>query len=249
MSTMISSAPFPLPSGIDAHLPWRPWRLSGVVVGVLLNDPAALAALGEAVHAAPYKAPPKAPVLYFKPRNTLARSGSAVMVPADAGEVEGTLEVGATLGLVIARTACRVAASQAMAHVAGALLLADLCLSHDSFYRPSVRLRARDGSCLLGPHCLPLAALPALDTLVLTTAIDGRPVHTTALGGMQRQASQLLQDVTEFMTLHPGDILLLGSAAGAPRASAGQRITISAPGFEPLEGRLVAEHGSTQVPA
>ena len=45
-----------------------PWRLSGVVYGTLLNDPATLAELGDAVHAAPYKAPPRAPVLYLKPR-------------------------------------------------------------------------------------------------------------------------------------------------------------------------------------
>jgi hypothetical protein len=40
-----------------------PYRLSGVVVGPLLNHAAALAALGGAVHEAPYKAPPQGPIL------------------------------------------------------------------------------------------------------------------------------------------------------------------------------------------
>ena len=35
--------------------------------------------------------------------------------------------------------------------VAGWMLVADLCVPHGSFYRPNVRLHARDGSCLLGP--------------------------------------------------------------------------------------------------
>jgi len=40
------------------------------VYGVLFNFPGELAALGTAVNAAPYLAPPKAPVLYIKPANT-----------------------------------------------------------------------------------------------------------------------------------------------------------------------------------
>ncbi|MEO8122735.1 MAG: fumarylacetoacetate hydrolase family protein, partial [Burkholderiales bacterium] len=80
---------------------FAPWRLSGVVYGTLLNDPAALAALGDAASAPPYKAPPSAPVLYLKPRNTLRGSGALVEVPIDAGE----FEIGAALGIVIGRVA------------------------------------------------------------------------------------------------------------------------------------------------
>ena len=76
----------------------------GTVYGTLLNHHDALAALGSAVHEPPYKAPPKAQVLYIKPRNTWAGAGDAIIVPAGVDE----LEIGATLGLVIGRTACRV---------------------------------------------------------------------------------------------------------------------------------------------
>jgi 5-oxopent-3-ene-1,2,5-tricarboxylate decarboxylase/2-hydroxyhepta-2,4-diene-1,7-dioate isomerase len=61
-----------------------PWALSGTVLGVLMNHRPALAALGDAVHQPPYKAPPKAPVLYVKPRNTWLASGGTVVLPADA---------------------------------------------------------------------------------------------------------------------------------------------------------------------
>ena len=84
-----------------------PWRLSGAVYGTLLNHRPALAALGDAVNAAPYKAAPVAPVLYQKPRNTLAGDGAQVVVPA--GEAE--LELGAALGIVIGRTACPILAA------------------------------------------------------------------------------------------------------------------------------------------
>jgi 5-oxopent-3-ene-1,2,5-tricarboxylate decarboxylase/2-hydroxyhepta-2,4-diene-1,7-dioate isomerase len=71
------------------------------VYGTLLNHREALAALGDQVNAAPYKAPPKAPILYIKPRNTHAKSGDVVVVPSDVS----ALQIGATLGVVIGCTA------------------------------------------------------------------------------------------------------------------------------------------------
>ena len=60
----------------------------GTVYGTLLNHVDALAALGDQVNAAPYQAPPRAPILYIKPRNTLAAHGAPVVVPADIETVE-----------------------------------------------------------------------------------------------------------------------------------------------------------------
>lgn len=216
-----------------------PHRFSGVVYGTLLNDPATLTALGDAVNQPPYRAPPKAPVLYLKPRHTQAPSGAAVDVPA-----EGRLDIGATLGLVIGRAACRVPQAQALGYVAGVLPVADLSLPHTAFYRPSVRLRACDGSCLLGPVVAPAARVPDPNAVELSVRVDGDVVQTVRLDGMVRPAARLLQDVTEFMTLRPGDVLLLGLAAGAPQARAGQHFSIEAAGVEALgrlEGHLVAE--------
>ena len=67
----------PLPASFTV----APWRLSGVVYGALMNHTAQLAALGDAVHAAPYKAPPAHAVLQVRPRNTLCGPGSAVTLP------------------------------------------------------------------------------------------------------------------------------------------------------------------------
>lgn len=211
-----------------------PWRLSGVVYGTLLNDPAALAALGNAVDQPPHKAPPRAPVLYLKPRNTLAASGDATPVPADVD----SFELGAALGLVIGRSACRVSEAQALSYLAGCTLVADLSVPHDSFYRPGVRFKARDASCLVGPAVVRLA-VP--DQVLLQVRVDGQPVHSTSTAGMHRPAARLLAEVSDFMTLQPGDVLMLGVKAGAPRLRAGQRYSIEAEGLGRLQGRLVAE--------
>src|ERR1700758_3062779 len=137
--------------------------VTGAVYGTLLNDRAALAALGEAVHAAPYKAPPKAPILYLKPRNTLAGHRARVAVPDDALGVE----VGASLGIVIGRTATRVSAEQAFDYIAGYTLVADLSVPHASVYRPSVRFRARDGFCVIGPAVVAARHIAAPDNLAI----------------------------------------------------------------------------------
>jgi 5-oxopent-3-ene-1,2,5-tricarboxylate decarboxylase / 2-hydroxyhepta-2,4-diene-1,7-dioate isomerase len=215
---------------------FAPWRLSGVVYGTLMNDPAALAALGDAVHAPPYKAPPRAPVLYLKPRNTLAREGAVTLLPAEVDR----LEIGATLGIVIGRAACRVSAAEAHAFIAGWTLVADLCVPHDSFYRPNVRLRALDGSCLVGPRVVPRTALGDPDACEIRVRINDGASHVAPTHGMQRPVARLLQDVTDFMTLHAGDVLMLGVRARAPQAAAGDRYTIEADGIGKLYGRVMA---------
>lgn len=214
---------------------FAPWRLSGQVFGVLLNHRPALAALGDAVHAAPYKAPPRAPVLYLKPRNTQVAEGAAVVVPQGVP----ALEVGAALGLVIGRIACRVSEADALAHVAGLVVVADLSVPHDSFYRPSVRLKARDGFCPIGPRVVPLGV--DADGLSVRVAVDGTIVHETDTADRIRPAARLLADVTEFMTLAPGDVLMLGVSHGAPRVGAGHAVAVSIDGVGTLNFSLEAE--------
>lgn len=208
----------------------------GTVYGTLLNFPGALQALGEQVHAAPYKAPPKAPVLYIKPRNTFAIDGDAVRVPQDEGE----LEIGASVGLVIGRTACRVDAAHALEFVSHLVIVNDISVPHASYYRPSMRFKCRDGFCPIGtPVRREDAGNP--DALTLSVLIDGREVQRSSTAGLIRPARQLIADVSEFMTLHRGDVLMLGVPADAPRARAGQRVTIAVPGLGQLTNTLVAE--------
>lgn len=217
MSLVLSSG-FPLPIA--------PYRLSGTVYGTLLNHRAALVALGDAVNHPPYKAPPKAPVLYVKPRNTLARSGAVVMVPTGVAE----LEVGACLAMVIGSTACHLTEREALAHVAGYLLMNDISVPHPDYYRPSVRYKARDGFCPLG-EVSAASRVSNPNAVTLRIYVDDALVQSVSTADMIRSVQRLLVEVTEFMTLVPGDVLALGVAAPAPRVRAGQRVRIEADGL------------------
>ena len=221
-----------LDRGLDS-IPFdvAPYRLSGTVYGALLNHKSALAALGGAVNRPPYDLPPVAPVLYIKPRNTLALSGSVVRIPAGTPD----LEVGACVGVVIGRTACKVCESRALDYVAGYIIVADVSIPHSNYYRPSIRYKARDGYCPLGPVVTPRAAVTNPGALTIRTLIDGALAQTASTADLIRPAARLLADVTDFMTLASGDVLALGAAAFAPRVRSGQAATIQIDGLGAIE--------------
>lgn len=224
--------PAPLPA-----FDWPPYRLSGVVCTCLLNHALQLAALGDQAHQAPYKAPPTAPVLGVKPRNTLAGDGDPLVLPPDSA----ALEIGASLGIVIGRTACRLTPENALDHVAGYVIVNEVSLPRESHYRPSVRLMARDGYCPVGAQVVPAASVPQPDALAVRVWIDGELVREGTTGERVRPVAQLLADVTDFMTLQPGDILTLGVAADAPQARAGQAVRLEIEGVGTLAHVVIAE--------
>jgi 5-oxopent-3-ene-1,2,5-tricarboxylate decarboxylase / 2-hydroxyhepta-2,4-diene-1,7-dioate isomerase len=214
-----------------------PLRRLGTVYGTLLNHRAALAALGEAVHQPPYKAPPKAPVLYIKPRNCHIGPGEAIVVPAGAEEVE----VGANLGIVIGRETCRVAEAEALGCVAGYTVCNDVSLPHALFYRPSLRFKCRDTFLPIGPAIAAARDVVAPDDAAFVVEIDGRTVQQGRMDGMQRPVARLIAELSAFMSLSPGDVLMLGTPHGAPRVRAGQRVSITIDGIGTLANPLVAE--------
>ncbi|MCO8625690.1 fumarylacetoacetate hydrolase family protein [Burkholderia multivorans] len=209
----------------------------GTVYGALLNERAALAALGDAVHAAPYGRPPQAPVLYIKPANTHAPDGAAVVVPAG---VEA-LEIGASVAVVFARRATRVSAARALDYVHGFTLASDVSVPHPDYYRPAVRFKCRDGFCPLGAAIVPVSALADVDAIALSVRIDGEVVARTSTATLIRPLRELIADISAFMSFDAGDVLLLGVAGGAPHARAGSTIEIAADGIGTLRHTLVAE--------
>src|SRR5213082_2418740 len=178
---------------------------------------------------------PISPVLYVKPRNTLAACGEPVAVPPGVAE----LEIGATLGLVIGRPACRLSEEGALEHVAGYLIVNDVSIPHQPYYRPSIRFKARDGFCPVGPRVVPRAAIANPDALTIGVYLDGELKQTATTAQLIRPVAKLLADVTDFMTLSPGDVLAVGVAAPAPRARAGQVARIEIDGLGRLENPFV----------
>ena len=220
----------------------RPTQIapSAAVYGVILNDRTSLNALGN-LDDAPYKGAPRAPVLYIKPATTRVPTGSVVHLPPGAHSVE----VSATIGLVMGQDATRRTPTDALQAVSGLVLVADLSLPHSSYYRPAIREKCFDGAL---PHSdvVPLVDVNVLadtSTVDLVTEIDGKVVQSRSLNDLIRTPANLLAEVSAFMTLRKGDVLLLGVTYRAPEATPGKtgsKVRISCAGFEPLEFSVAA---------
>lgn len=204
--------------------------ISQTVYGVILNHPGSLAALGEALNQPPYQRPPQAPVLYIKPANTWADNDHTLRLPEGASQVE----IGATLALVIGSPASRVNETQALSHVAAYQLAIDFSLPHSSYYRPAIREKCFDGSCVLGP----LQAQASLSTLVIQTRINEQDVDSWRVDELIRSPARLLAEVSAFMTLNPGDRLLIGVKWQAPQATIGDRVVVQAAGLPETRCRI-----------
>jgi 5-oxopent-3-ene-1,2,5-tricarboxylate decarboxylase/2-hydroxyhepta-2,4-diene-1,7-dioate isomerase len=217
-----------------SHSPLSPHYLpTGTVYGTLLNFRAEAEALASQMMQPPYKAPPQAPVLYVKTANTWSPHGSDIAVPAAVPEVE----IGASIGMVIG----------AEGDVEGFVLLNDLSIPHASFFRPPVKFKCVDGFLGIGPALRDAQEVADPATFRVEVRINGELKQSIDFSQLVRPARQLLADVGEFMTLAHGDVLMLGCDLGRPLARAGDRIDISAPGFETLSNTLVHTLANTPV--
>ncbi len=198
---------------------------AGTVYGTLLNFRAEVEALAPQMTQPSYKAPPAAPVLYVKTANTWSPHGSAIVVPGQVPEVE----VGATIAMVLGDGGRPV----------GYVLMNDLSIPHASFFRPPVKFKCLDGFLGVGPAVRAAAQAGDPADFRLEVRINGEVRQTVDFSQLVRPARQLLADVGEFMTLAPGDVLMLGCDLGRPLARAGDRIDIVAPGFATLSNTLV----------
>ena len=200
-----------------------PWTPQGTVYGTLLNFRREWDLWSERMTQDPHKAPPKAPVLYVKTANTFCPAGQDLLLQDGVSEVD----IGATLGLVIG----------AQAQVVGAVLLNDWSVPHASYYRPPVKFRCRDGFLALPQQITP-GQPKDWAQLQIDVRRNGEHVQRVDLHELMRNMPQLLADVGEFMTPQPGDVLMVGTDCLAdgtrPRARAGDKVEISAPGFAPV---------------
>jgi 5-oxopent-3-ene-1,2,5-tricarboxylate decarboxylase / 2-hydroxyhepta-2,4-diene-1,7-dioate isomerase len=177
------------------------------IYGVALNFRADLEGLGE---------PPIAPVLYLRPRNTWNISGAPIRLPAEATE----LKMAGTLGVVIG---------------AGYIVVNDVSIPHESYYRPAIKQRCRDGFCVIGSE------VTDREPKEIRTWINGELRCRANIADLVRPIDRLIADISEFLTLQRGDIVLIGEPPDAPLAHVGDRVRVEIDGLAALENEVVPE--------
>jgi 5-oxopent-3-ene-1,2,5-tricarboxylate decarboxylase / 2-hydroxyhepta-2,4-diene-1,7-dioate isomerase len=183
------------------------------VYGVALNFRAELERLSGQL--------PIAPVLYLRPRNTWNSNGAAIRMPA--GEKE--LKMAGTIGVVMG----------SLNHASGYVAVNDVSIPHESYYRPAIRQRCRDGFCVIGSEVTD--RMPE----EIRISINGELRCRASVGDLVRPIDRLIADISEFLTFQPGDILLIGEPHDAPLARAGDRVRVEIDGLPPIENEVVPE--------
>ena len=195
----------------------------GTVYGALLNFQQEWQIKAPQMPEAPYKGAPKAPMLFIKTANTFTPSGGRIALPSLVAEVD----IGANLAWIFGQDAQPVAC----------VLVNDVSIPHESYYRPPVKFKCVDGFLGVGATARGLEQV-STDAVVLTVKLNGQLVQRLNYADTVRKSQALLADISEFMTFQEGDVLLLGSDClpngKRPRAKAGDVVEISADGFETL---------------
>ncbi|ADV99078.1 2-hydroxyhepta-2,4-diene-1,7-dioate isomerase /5-carboxymethyl-2-oxo-hex-3- ene-1,7-dioatedecarboxylase [Yersinia pestis biovar Medievalis str. Harbin 35] len=208
--------------------------MKGTVFAVALNHQSQIEAWDSTFHQAPYNRPPKTPVWFIKPRNTVIRHGDGIPYP------EGfTVMSGATLALVVGQVARHVALKDAAYYIAGFAVANEVSLPESHFYCPAIQAKCRDGFCPLGDLG------PFIDTsaLEIITLINGQEADRWSSSGLVRSGTQLLSALSEFITLQPGDVLLLGTPLHRVELGLGDQVQIQVAGLPVLEN-IVIQQGS-----
>jgi 5-oxopent-3-ene-1,2,5-tricarboxylate decarboxylase / 2-hydroxyhepta-2,4-diene-1,7-dioate isomerase len=217
---------------VDWDVPTR-----GTVIGTLLNTRSALDALADTVRQTPGERPPQAPVLYIKPANTWSACNDSVAIP---GGIE-MLDIGATLGVVMGARASRATPQHAHELVAGYTVAIDWSEPHADFVEPAVRQRCRDGFCSIGPWVIARDEVAMADALTIAVFVNGMLQSTHSTAECLRPVADLIADISAFMTLDEGDVLLTGTAWPLSQAGCGDRVRVSIAGVGSLENLLIAE--------
>jgi 5-oxopent-3-ene-1,2,5-tricarboxylate decarboxylase/2-hydroxyhepta-2,4-diene-1,7-dioate isomerase len=141
------------------------------------------------------------------------------------------------LAVVIGRPARKITRADAMAHVAGYTVANDYAIRDylENWYRPNLRVKSRDGGTVLGPWLVEAADIAAPPQLALKTTVNGRVVQQGNTRDLVFDIPFLIEYLSGFMTLEPGDVILTGTPEGVSGVGVGDEVVCEIEGI----GRLV----------
>jgi len=138
---------------------------------------------------------------------------------------------------VIGKTARRVKREQALEYVGGYTVANDYAIRDylENYYRPNLRVKNRDGCTPLGPWLVSADEVLDPQSLPLRTFVNGRLTQDGNTRDMVFPVAVLIEYLSSFMTLKPGDIILTGTPDGVVDCLAGDEVVTEIEGI----GRLV----------
>jgi 5-oxopent-3-ene-1,2,5-tricarboxylate decarboxylase/2-hydroxyhepta-2,4-diene-1,7-dioate isomerase len=178
------------------------------------------------------------PLVFLKGPGTVIGHRSVTRRPSDVTFMHYECE----LAVIIGRTARRVARTDAMQHVAGYTIANDYAIRDylENYYRPNLRVKSRDGGTVLGPWFVDAADIADVGKLELRTYVNGTLRQRGNTRDLISDVPALIEYLSSFMTLAPGDVILTGTPEGVVNVDVGDQVVCEMDGL----GRLVNDIAS-----
>jgi 2-keto-4-pentenoate hydratase/2-oxohepta-3-ene-1,7-dioic acid hydratase in catechol pathway len=235
--------PKTLPTATDSDPDVRRGDLSQLPAGARLLPPCApskIVCVGRnyADHAKEFNNPaPVEPLIFLKPPSSLIGSGDAIILPKASERVDYEGE----LGVVIGKRARHLKISDAPAYILGYTCVNDV--SARDFQRKDAqwtRGKGFDTFCAVGPCIVPREEVD-LNGLRVRTFLDGAKKQDAPITDMLFDVNVIIEYVTAFMTLEPGDVIATGTPSGVGPLQPGSNIRVDIEGVGVLENTVIAE--------
>jgi ureidoglycolate lyase len=155
---------------------------------------------------------PKEPIVFLKSLNALAGPDDDIAIPPDSRKTDWEVE----LAIVIGTTAKRVSAEAALDHVAGYAICNDVSEREWQMERGGLwdKGKSADGFGPVGPWLVTSDEVPDPQDLALWLEVDGKRMQDGSTRTMIFDVRTIVSYVSNFITLHPGDIITTGTPPG-----------------------------------
>jgi 2,4-diketo-3-deoxy-L-fuconate hydrolase len=212
----------------------RPEKI--VCIGLNYSDHAA--ETGQAI--------PAEPIVFYKAPNTLVGPDDDVRIPRGSTKTDWEVELGVVIG-----SQCRYLASdeQALAAVAGYLVCHDVSERHFQLERGGQWVKGKSCETFnpAGPWLVTPDEVPDPQSLDLWLDVNGERRQSGNTASMIFGVAALINYVSQFMVLEPGDIINTGTPPGVAMAMAeprylraGDRVDLGIDGLGRQRQRFVA---------
>ena len=168
---------------------------------------------------------PDRPLLFFKPPNTVSSHGDTVTLLSGKERLDWEAE----LGVVIGEQCRNVAAEDAMDVVAGFTCVNDISNRDDQRQEQNwVRGKAFDGSAPMGPVVADQEDVP--EDARVTLRVNGETKQESTREHMIFSVEELIEEITAYLTLEPGDVIATGTPSGVGALSDGDTVEVEVEG-------------------
>jgi 5-oxopent-3-ene-1,2,5-tricarboxylate decarboxylase/2-hydroxyhepta-2,4-diene-1,7-dioate isomerase len=185
-----------------------------------------------------FKAPTE-PLIFIKSPHGMIGHQQATVRPDKVENMHYECELVAVIG----RQARRVERDQALDYVAGYTVCNDYAVRDflENYYRPNLRVKSRDTLTPIGPWITPAADVPDPHALALHTTVNGVLKQQGNTRDMIFDIPFLIEYLSAFMTLQPGDMIATGTPQGLADVRPGDEVVTEVEGVGRLVNRIVSE--------